>query len=90
MISTQSSFWQTYGYFEITAELPEGAGAWPAFWLLPVDNCWPPELDVLEAFGDQPNQVHSAVIDPGGTAGGWAQVDTSRGPHSLRHEVDTL
>ena len=83
MISSQSSFWQTYGYFEIVAELPQGAGAWPAFWLLPVDNSWPPELDVFEAFGDQPDQVHSAVIDPSGTAGGWAQVDTSNGPHAF-------
>ena len=83
MISSQSSFWQTYGYFEIVAELPKGAGAWPAFWLLPVDNSWPPELDVLEAFGDQPDQVHSAVIDPTGTVGGWAQVDTSNGPHAF-------
>lgn len=82
MISTQSSFWQTYGYFEMTAELPAGAGAWPAFWMLPVDNGWPPELDILEAFGDQPNQVHSAVIGSGGTAEAWSQVDTSGGSHS--------
>ena len=82
MISSQSSFWQTYGYFEIAAELPEGAGAWPAFWLLPVDNSWPPEIDILEAFGDQPNQVHSAVIGSSGTAEAWSQVDTSGGTHT--------
>lgn len=82
MISSQSSFWQTYGYFEMTAELPEGAGAWPAFWMLPVDNSWPPEIDILEAFGDQPNQVHSAVIASTGMSEAWTQVDTSGGPHS--------
>lgn len=82
MISSHSSFWQTYGYFEIAAELPEGAGAWPAFWLLPVDNGWPPEIDILEAFGDQPNQVHSAVIGSSGTAEAWSQVDTSQGTHT--------
>jgi Ca2+-binding RTX toxin-like protein len=82
MISTQSSFWQTYGYFEMTAELPEGAGAWPAFWMLPVDNSWPPEIDILEAFGDQPGQVHTAVINSGGTmTDAWSQVDTSGGSH---------
>lgn len=81
MISTQSSFWQTYGYFEMTAELPEGAGAWPAFWMLPVDNEWPPEIDILEAFGDQPNQVHTAVIGADGITDTWSQVDTSSGSH---------
>lgn len=82
MISSQSSFWQTYGYFEMTAELPEGAGAWPAFWMLPVNNEWPPEIDILEAFGDQPNQVHTAVIGSGGTTDTWSQVDTSGGKHA--------
>lgn len=82
MVSTQSSFWQTYGYFEMIAELPEGAGAWPAFWMLPVDNGWPPEIDILEAFGDQPNQAHAAVIGSGGTTDAWSQVDTSGGAHA--------
>lgn len=77
MISTQSSFWQTYGYFEITAELPSGAGTWPAFWMLPVDNGWPPEIDILEAYGDIPNQNHTAVIGTGGTTETWSQVDMS-------------
>ncbi|HEY6630110.1 MAG TPA: family 16 glycosylhydrolase [Rhizobiaceae bacterium] len=81
LISTHSSFWQTYGYFEMTAELPEDPGTWPAFWMLPVDNSWPPEIDILEAYGDIPNQVHTAVIGKGGTTDTWAQVDTSEGYH---------
>lgn len=82
MISSESSFWQTYGYFEMTAELPTDKGTWPAFWMLPVDNGWPPEIDILEAYGSIPNQVHTAVIGTGGTTDTWSQVDTSGGYHS--------
>lgn len=52
MISTETSFAQTYGYFEITAEWPRGKGAHPTFWLLPTDKSWPPEFDVAEEIGN--------------------------------------
>ena len=57
MLNTYSSFSQTYGYFEIRADMPTDRGAWPAFWLLPEDGSWPPELDVIEMRGQNPNTL---------------------------------
>jgi beta-glucanase (GH16 family) len=57
LISSQPSFRQTYGYFEMRAKLPRGKGVWPAFWLLPADLAWPPEIDVMESVGD-PSKVY--------------------------------
>lgn len=61
MLTTHASFSQTYGYFEIRADMPEDQGVWPAFWLLPEDGSWPPELDVVEMRGQDPNTVHVTV-----------------------------
>jgi beta-glucanase (GH16 family) len=61
ILTTHSSFSQTYGYFEMRAEMPHDQGTWPAFWLLPEDGSWPPELDVVEMRGQDPNTVNVTV-----------------------------
>lgn len=68
LITTYHSFAQLYGYFEVRAELPTGKGFWPAFWLLPANNTWPPELDVLEQLGQSPSTIYeTAHTNVGGT-----------------------
>jgi beta-glucanase (GH16 family) len=37
-----------YGYYEIRMKVPPGRGMWPAFWLNPEDQTWPPEIDIVE------------------------------------------
>ena len=54
-------FGQTYGTFEIEAQLPAGRGLWPAFWLLPVDDTWPPEIDVMEVLGHSPGTLYTSL-----------------------------
>jgi beta-glucanase (GH16 family) len=61
LLNTYGSFSQTYGYFEIRADMPDNQGTWPAFWLLPADGSWPPELDVVEMRGQDPNTVNVAA-----------------------------
>lgn len=60
-VTTRGKFSQLYGYFEIRARNSAGKGLWPAFWLLPADGGWPPEIDVMEILGHEPTIVHSTV-----------------------------
>ena len=48
VITTQMLFSQQYGAFEAVLSFDKAAGFWPAFWLLPTDGSWPPEIDILE------------------------------------------
>ena len=67
LISSYNSFDQKYGRYEIRAKVPSGKGLWPAFWLLPPDTSWPPEIDVFEIIGSDPDTVHMTVHwDDGG------------------------
>ncbi len=52
--STKSTFAFRYGYAEIRAKLPRGAGMWPAFWLVQANRQWPPEIDIMEWQGIEP------------------------------------
>jgi beta-glucanase (GH16 family) len=91
-ITTEATHWQTYGYFEMRARMPLGRGFWPAFWLLPKRDAWPPEIDIVEASGSRPGQLHQGLIAPGGKqpsdASGW--IDLPRGGRIDRFHVYAL
>lgn len=58
ILTTFRSHSFTYGYFEMRARLPAGRGLWPAFWLLPVEIAWPPEIDVMEVLGHDTRSLY--------------------------------
>lgn len=68
-ITTGPSFAQTYGYFEARMKLPDWQGGFPAFWMLPTDGSWPPEIDIMEQLGRQADRIHQM--------GNAVQVDTT-------------
>lgn len=67
VLTTEKSFSQQYGRFEVSARIPAGQGLWSAFWLLPSFDQWPegiavlPEIDVMESLGHQPNTYHTTL-----------------------------
>ncbi len=73
-LTTHDTFSQTYGYFEMSAKMPGTSGVEAAFWLLPVDGSWPPELDAIEELGSQPG----TAID---TAHSQASGSHTANPH---------
>ncbi len=86
VLTTNGTFAQTYGVFEMRAELPAGQGMWPAFWLLPADHQWPPEIDVVEMLGNQINTdyttVHSNYLSGGQSGQGNPVANTTTGYHT--------
>ncbi|HLJ57640.1 MAG TPA: glycoside hydrolase family 16 protein [Chthonomonadaceae bacterium] len=58
MVTSYGNFSQKFGWFEIRCRMPKGKGMWPAFWLLPDDRTWPPEIDVLEVLGHETQKVY--------------------------------
>ena len=84
-ITTELTHSQQYGYFEMRARMPKGRGFWPAFWLLPKSAAWPPEIDVVEATGAKPTNIHLGVIEKqrGRPGSRWVKdaIDTTDGFH---------
>lgn len=67
VLTTEKSFAQKYGRFEVRAQVPFGQGLWSAFWLLPSFDQWPagvavlPEIDVMEHLGHESNTYHTTL-----------------------------
>ena len=61
MISTDRTFAQRYGYFEMRAALPGGRGLWPAFWLVSKTQQEHIEIDVMEAIGGDTAHVYQST-----------------------------
>lgn len=58
IITTQTTFAQQYGYFEMRAKIPRGQGLWPAFWLLHTGPLPWTEVDVFEFLGHDTTKVY--------------------------------
>ncbi len=58
IVNTYGKYFFTYGRVEIRAKLPKTQGIWSAHWMLPEDKTWPPEIDIMEMLGHQPNIVY--------------------------------
>ncbi len=60
-------FAQQYGYFEMKAQFPSGAGTWPAFWLLNqaalTSHRPAAEIDVVESYMQFPNYINITLHD---------------------------
>jgi beta-glucanase (GH16 family) len=68
LLTSYGTFSQTYGYWEVRAQIPSGDGLWPAFWLLPANNSWPPEVDIMEVYGNNPGTVYNSYHSMDGSA----------------------
>ncbi len=71
MVDSHGKFNFLYGYAEARFRVPKGKGLWPAFWMLPKDNSWPPEIDIMEILGDKPNLAYTTLH--------WGQENNSTG-----------
>ena len=49
-----------YGYIEASMKMPKSKGFWPAFWTLPGEGGWPPEIDIHEFLSSHERRVTGA------------------------------
>lgn len=57
MVNTNKRFTFTYGYVEARMKVPSCSGCWPAFWMLPAKDGWPPEIDIYEFFDSANDKI---------------------------------
>jgi beta-glucanase (GH16 family) len=74
LLTKDKHSWQ-YGRFEARIKVPDGAGLWPAFWMLGTDIDevgWPQcgEIDIMEYVGREPNRIFGTIHGPRYSGGG--------------------
>ncbi|MDQ3945427.1 MAG: glycoside hydrolase family 16 protein, partial [Actinomycetota bacterium] len=60
-INSRARFSQLYGYWEASIRMAGCRGARGAFWAKPDDESWPPELDVVEVYGDDRDRADLTI-----------------------------
>src|ERR1035437_2990889 len=65
-INTKGIYGFTQGRVEVRAKLPSGRGVWPAIWTVGTNSDqvgWPScgEIDIMEYWGHDPNDIHANV-----------------------------
>lgn len=67
-LTTEGKYALKYGRVEARMKLSNGQGAWPAFWMLPVNGNWPftGEIDIMEAKHRNPKSVDGTIHYDGG------------------------
>ncbi len=61
MISGENQHAQTYGYWEVRLRYNSlSTGHHWAIWLIPSDHSWPPEIDMIEVVGSNPENQSDA------------------------------
>lgn len=58
LIETRGLYSRAFGRFEARIQLPRTKGLWPAWWMLPANGEWPPEIDIMEALGHEPTKMY--------------------------------
>lgn len=60
-IDSRGKFSQQYGYFEARIKMPSGSGFHASWWLWPLSDQWPPEIDIVEVKGSEPQTAYMTV-----------------------------
>jgi beta-glucanase (GH16 family) len=55
MVTSYPGFQFEYGYVSVVAQVPMGTDLWSGLWLAAANFQWPPEIDILEAYGPPVN-----------------------------------
>jgi beta-glucanase (GH16 family) len=65
LVQSKPSFSFERGYVEARVRLPSGSGMWPAVWTWPRSEQWPPEIDLMELHGNDPEVLRLTYHGPG-------------------------